>query len=323
MNHNQKKIPIIVIAGATASGKSEIALELAKQLNGEIISGDSMQLYLGMDIGTAKPSLEEREAIKHHLVDVQDIYEPFSVKLFTELAMQAAKDISSRGKLPILVGGTGLYIKMLLEGTSLPETESTESLRSAYINIANAAGNDFVHSILHMVDKESAERIHPNNLKRVIRALELYHTTGTTIGDWNRQSKLEGSPFEAFCVLLKGSREWIYERINRRVDIFFKQGLEDEVRMLYLKGLKQTPSASQAIGYKEFFPYFENQSTLSDVKEKIKQATRNYAKRQETFFSGMSFDCILGAEENSCEIKVNNIKMLLKKAPICDILTLL
>ena len=307
MIQNLEKTPIIVIAGPTASGKSELAFELAKKLNGEIISGDSMQLYKGMDIGTAKPTAEERAEIKHHLIDVKDISEPFSVKLFCELAMQAAVDITSRGKLPILVGGTGLYIKMLLEGASLPETESTESLRGVYTSIASASGNEAVHNILRMVDRESAERIHPNNLKRVIRALELFHTTGKTIGDWNRQSKLDSSPFLPFCVLLKGSREWLYDRINRRVDIFFEQGLEAEVRGLYQNGLKQTPSASQAIGYKEFFAYFENQCTLLDVKDKIKQATRNYAKRQETFFSGMNFDCVLGAAENSCEIKVNNI----------------
>lgn len=315
-----KKVPIVVIAGATATGKSEIALELAHRLGGEIISGDSMQLYRGMDIGTAKPPVEDRNRVRHHLIDIRDISEPFSVKEFITLAQDAAFDIYSRGKLPVLVGGTGLYIKMTLEGTILPDTEPTDSLRAAYTSLAEAAGNNLVHDILKSVDRESAERIHPNNLKRVIRALELFHTTGKTIGEHNSSSKPEDTPFESFTVYLRGSREWLYDRINRRVDLFFEQGLEEEVRKLYENSLAQTPSASQAIGYKEFFPYFEGRETLDEVREQIKKSTRNYAKRQETFFGGMCFNHIMDAEKDRCEIKVNNIEKLLKNSALCDII---
>ncbi|OGO90022.1 MAG: tRNA (adenosine(37)-N6)-dimethylallyltransferase MiaA [Clostridiales bacterium GWF2_38_85] len=317
MNH---KIPIVVIAGATAVGKSEVAFELAKRIDGEIISGDSMQVYKGMDIGTAKPSKAEQTGVKHHLIDSLDINEPFSVRQFTELAKKAAEDIVSREKIPILAGGTGLYIEMLLNATLLPETESTASLREVYMTLAQTLGNNKLHEILRSVDEASAEKLHPNNVKRVVRALEVYHTTGKTIGEWNEQSHIIPSDFRPFMVYIKGSREWLYNRINLRVDKFIEQGLVDEVKALYDIGLEDTITASQSIGYKEFFPYFEGLCSLEEVFDQIKKATRNFAKRQETYFNRMKFDIELDGEEKRYEVKVNNVEKLLKTEGFCDII---
>jgi len=283
-----EKIPVIAVVGATATGKSELALQLAKSLDGEIISGDSMQIYRGMDIGTAKATSEERAAIPHHLIDIADINEAFSVATFIEKATDAAKDIFKRNKTPVIAGGTGLYIDLLLSGRSLSEMEAQPDLRNKLYEKAKKEGNDVLHEYLKSVDPESANAIHPNNVKRVVRALEMYLTSGLTKTKQSEISKQSGSIFDYKIIYLNSSdRQLLYDRINNRVDKMLESGLEDEVKRLYEIGLADTPTASAAIGYKEFFPYFEQKIDLKTVAEDIKQHTRNYAKRQMTYFSRM------------------------------------
>lgn len=287
---SDKKIPILVIAGPTASGKSALACAAAQKLGGEIISGDSMQVYRGMDIGTSKPSKEELEKIPHHLVDILNISQPFSVQNFKTLAKQSAEKILSRGKLPILAGGTGLYIDMLIKDIILPEIRSNPALRAQLNSIAAKKGNEYLHNILASCDPASAAAIHPNNVKRVVRAIEIYRMTQVTMSEWNKRSQQKESDFAPFKVYLTADRQKLYDIIDARVDSFMNAGLEDEVRGLYEKGLALAPTASQAIGYKEFRQYIEGTASLDDTVALIKQNTRNYAKRQETYFAKMDFD---------------------------------
>lgn len=279
-------IPIICIIGPTASGKTEYAVRLARELGGEIVSGDSMQVYRGMDIGTAKPAVEERQGIPHHLVDICHISEPFSVSDFTDLASEAIADISSRSKLPIVVGGTGLYIDTLVNGISLSESPSDPALRSELFALAEEKGAEELHRVLASVDPEAAAAIHPNNLKRVVRAIEIYRTTGMTKSELDRRSRLGEKKYDARVIMLMPrSRDEMYARIDRRVDKMLEAGLEREVSALCEEGLRNAPTASQAIGYKEFYPYFDGECDLDTVKENICLNTRHYAKRQLTWFA--------------------------------------
>ncbi len=289
-----KKIPIIVVVGPTASGKSEYALRRARELGGEIISGDSMQIYREMNIGTAKPTSEELCEIPHHLIDIADITEPFSAARFVELAGSAILDITSRGKMPIIAGGTGLYIDTLVSGTSLSATEDDPELRKELFEFAQINGALALHARLAEIDPQSAEAIHPNNVKRVARALEIYYKTGETKTEADRKSREGESIYEPHTVYIcPRERERIYERIDRRVDRMFELGLTEEVESLYKKGLKETPTASQAIGYKEFYPYFEGEIDLETVKKNICLNTRHYAKRQLTWFNRKQADEII------------------------------
>ena len=277
------KIPLIVVVGPTASGKSEYALKKAKDIGGEIISGDSMQIYRKMDIGTAKPSLDEMGEVPHHLIDVADISEVFSAARFVELASAAIEDIHSRGKMPIIAGGTGLYIDTLISGTELSATEDDPILRKELFAFAEEQGAIALHQRLKEVDPVSAEAIHPNNVKRVARALEIYIKTGETKSEADRKSRLKESIYDPYTVYIRPKeRETLYERIDKRVDKMFELGLEEEVRELYEMGLENTPTASQAIGYKEFYPYFRGETDLESVKQAICLNTRHYAKRQMT-----------------------------------------
>ncbi len=280
------KIPLIVVVGPTASGKSEYALKKAKEIGGEIISGDSMQIYRKMDIGTAKPSLDEMGEVPHHLIDVADISEVFSAARFVELASAAIEDIHSRGKMPIIAGGTGLYIDTLISGTELSATEDDPILRRELFAFAEEQGAIALHQRLKEVDPVSAEAIHPNNVKRVARALEIYIKTGETKSEADRKSRLKESIYDPYTVYIRPKeRETLYERIDKRVDKMFELGLEKEVRELYEMGLENTPTASQAIGYKEFYPYFRGETDLESVKQAICLNTRHYAKRQMTWFN--------------------------------------
>lgn len=280
-----KKIPLLVVVGPTASGKSALAIEKAKELGGEIISGDSMQIYRGMNIGTAKPFPDEMCGIPHHLIDIADISEPFSAARFVELASKAIGDIVSRNRLPIIAGGTGLYIDTLVSGTVLTAADDDYELRARLFKEAEENGADTLHERLMSVDPESAAAIHPNNIKRVVRALEIFITTGMTKTELDRKSREKESIYapHTICILPK-ERETIYERIDRRVDKMFELGLESEVRALDSLGLRNTPTASQAIGYKEFYPYFDGECSLETVKNNICLNTRHYAKRQLTWF---------------------------------------
>ncbi|MBR6783466.1 MAG: tRNA (adenosine(37)-N6)-dimethylallyltransferase MiaA [Clostridia bacterium] len=288
------KIPLLVVVGPTASGKSAYAIKKAIELGGEIISGDSMQIYRGMDIGTAKPSTEEMQGVPHHLIDIANIEEPFSAARFLELASGAIADISSRGKLPIIAGGTGLYIDTLISGTQLSATADDPVLRESLFRYAEENGASALHSRLAKVDPEAAKAIHPNNIKRVARAIEIYELTGETKTELDKKSKQGESIYAPHTVYIQPKeRETIYERIDKRVEVMFSLGLEAEVKSLYEKGLKETPTASQAIGYKEFYPYFEGFCDIQAVKEAICLNTRHYAKRQLTWFNRKPADEII------------------------------
>lgn len=294
-----KDTKVIVILGPTASGKTGLGIRLAKELDGEIISGDSMQVYRGMDIGTAKPTAAETEGIPHHLIDILDITEKFSVAAFCDLALRAVEDISSRGKTPIIVGGTGMYIETLVSG-KLYETETAdEEKRLEYEAYARENGAEALHALLRELDPVSAEKIHPNNVKRVIRAIEIA-VSGSATKSRLEETAVADKPFDSLMLyLIPPSRQVMYDRINRRVDIMMERGLIDEVKRLDNIGLRNTPTASQAIGYKEFFPYFDGECSLEESVEKLKQHTRNYAKRQTTYFGHMTELISLSAEDNS------------------------
>ena len=286
-----ERIPVYAVVGPTATGKSAYAIRLAKELGGEIVSGDSMQIYRGMDIGTAKTLPAEQQGIPHHLIDIADISEPFSAGKFIEQAKTAIADIASRGKTPIVCGGTGLYIELLLTGRQLVETTADPALREELFRYAETNGNEALHALLREEDPEQADAIHPNNVKRVVRALEICRTSGMTKTEANRRSREADNPFAPHIIRLTcGDRETLYRRIEARVDAMFKEGLESEVRSLCGRGLRETPTASQAIGYKEFYPYFDGEASLDEVRAAIKQNTRRYAKRQETWFSAMHTD---------------------------------
>lgn len=289
-----EKIPVYAVVGPTASGKSAYAIRLAKELDGEVISGDSMQIYRGMDVGTAKASAEEQQGIPHHLLDVAEITEGFSAGRFMELAAEKIAEIHSRGKTPIICGGTGLYIELLLTGKQLSENTADEKLREELLAFAEEKGNEALHTRLAEIDPASAENIHPNNVKRVVRALEIALTTGSTKSEADEKSKEGENPYAPTIIRLTyGERAKLYEKINLRVRRMFEMGLEEEVRALCEKGLRETPTASQAIGYKEFYPYFDGEIPLAQVEEDICRNTRRYAKRQETWFSRMHYDKLI------------------------------
>lgn len=275
--------PLICIVGPTASGKTALSIALAKQLDTEIISSDSMQIYRGMDIGTAKPDKAERDGVVHHMFDVAEPGENFSVACYQEMADTCAQSILAKGKTPIVCGGTGLYLDALIEGNTFSGNDTTDEIRARYRAIAEERGVHYLHELLRTIDPESAERIHENNVKRVIRALEVYEQTGMTIGEFNTTHKPPKPRYDAILLALCPTRrETLYERINRRVDVMLEQGLLEETERLYRGGfLKGT--AGQAIGYKELIPYLAGEDTLERCVEQLKRASRNYAKRQLTW----------------------------------------
>lgn len=277
-------IKLICVAGPTGSGKTAFGIKLAKELDGEIISADSMQIYKMMDIGTAKPDKEEMQGIPHHLIDIISPFSEFSVKEFTDMAKECIEDISKRGKTPIIVGGTGLFINSLIDNVSFSEGENDENLRSELRELAYKYGNEYVHGMLKEFDYDSYLRLHPNNLKRIIRAIEIYKTTGITMTEQIKNSKNEPSPYDVSYFGLNADRAYIYDRIDKRVDIMLEKGLENEVRTLYEKGLTLKYKSMQAIGYKELVMYFEGRLSFEEAVFKIKQESRRYAKRQLTWF---------------------------------------
>lgn len=278
----KQKEKLLVLIGPTAVGKTKLSIELANRFKGEVISGDSMQIYKGMDIGTAKIAEEEMEGVPHHLIDIKDPDEPFSVAEFQELVRSKITEISNRGKLPMIVGGTGLYIQAILYDYQFTEAASDQEFRMELEQLAEEKGNEAVHQKLIEVDSESAERIHPNNLRRVIRALEIYHCTGKTMTEYQQQQQPE-LLYDTCLIGLTMDREMLYNRINKRVDLMMEQGLLEEVKALYDCGIRDCQSI-QAIGYKELYDYFEGRVTLEDGVENLKQNSRRYAKRQLTWF---------------------------------------
>ncbi len=277
------KTRIVAIVGPTASGKTALSIELAKQNNGEIVSADSMQIYKGMDIGTAKPTIEERQGIVHHMMDVVDLSEEFSVARFCEMAHAVIADIKGRGKLPILVGGTGLYVDSLLNDLTFTASEGSPELREKLHQLAKEEGNDAVYKILQEMDKEAATRLHPNNLRRVIRAIELMKTTGISIIEHEKISKKSDSRYDALIFGMMLEREELYNRINLRVDRMLEMGLMQEVEELKAQ-LKESKTSVQGLGYKELIWSLDGKITTDEAVEILKRDTRRYAKRQMTWF---------------------------------------
>ncbi len=276
---------VLFIVGPTASGKTKLSIELAKRFNGEIISADSMQIYRGMNIGTAKPDMQEREGIPHHLIDVCDISDAFSVADYQALAKETVFDIVSRRKLPIFVGGTGLYVDSVINNTQFASHKDSSHIRIGLSDELEKMGCEYMYERLMRVDPESAKKLHPNDTKRVLRALECFELTGIpkSVHDLNSH-KNEGFCRSLIIGLNYSDRELLYERINKRVDLLIKAGLIDEIKTLSREGLRTSQTASQAIGYKEFYGYLDGIETLDVAVERLKQETRRYAKRQLTWF---------------------------------------
>lgn len=273
---------VIAIIGPTAVGKTKMSIELAHALDGEIISGDSMQIYRGMDIGTAKVTKAEMQGIPHYLIDIKDPREDFSVAEFQGLATELIEEISQRGKVPIIAGGTGLYIQAVLFNYNFSVAESNPEYRLFLEKRIEAEGIDGVYHELMLIDPESSERIHPNNVRRVIRALEVYHETGLTMSEYLKEQESD-SPYDHQIIGLTMEREHLYERINKRVDMMVENGLLEEVQKLYNAGIKDCQSI-QAIGYKEIYDYFSGKTTKEESIELLKRNSRRYAKRQLTWF---------------------------------------
>ena len=292
------KKPLYIIAGPTAAGKSALAVELAKKLDGEIISGDSMQVYRGMNIGTAKIWPEEMQGIPHHLIDCVDPWEEWNVARFTELARQTAEEIWKRGRIPIVAGGTGFYLHALAYGAEFTSEETGGSCRRKLEETAAAEGGpQELYRRLMEADPEAAERIHPNNVKRVIRALEFFLQTGHRISEHNDEQKQKESPYELHYNVLSMDRERLYERIDRRVDEMMRAGLIEEVQGLLRQGCERSMVSMQGLGYKEIIAYLAGETTLEEAVYILKRDTRHFAKRQLTWFRREEAHWILRGEE--------------------------
>ena len=311
-----KKTKIIAVVGSTAGGKSALAVALAKRHGGEIISCDSMQVYRGMDIGTAKPTADEQASVRHHMIDVADPLRDFSSAEYVSLAEQAIADCAARSKLPIVCGGTGLYLDALLRGNDFEVSGANETLRAELYAYAEKEGAEALHRMLREVDPESADAIHPNNVKRVVRAIEIYRTSGVPKSEWDRRSQEGGERYDATVVGIRyQSRERLWARIDRRVDQMLADGLEEETRRLYAENVfSVNRTAAQAIGYKELLPYLEGRQTLAEAVERLKIATHQYAKRQMTWFGAKPYVRWLEADsemgEKTFEEIVNNAESL-------------
>ncbi|MBR5543813.1 MAG: tRNA (adenosine(37)-N6)-dimethylallyltransferase MiaA [Oscillospiraceae bacterium] len=280
-----QKNRIICIVGPTASGKTALSIALAKKLSGEIVSGDSMQIYKGMDIGTAKPDETERDGVVHHMLSVAEPSENYSAARYVKEAGACVDEILSCGKVPIVVGGTGLYIDSLVNGTEFAAHLEDEKYRRELWELYEEKGVEFLHDMLSRVDAARAEEIHKNNVKRVIRALEVYKITGKTISEHDEETKGKEPKYDATYIGLEfQNRDRLYERINLRVDKMIEAGLLREVENLLGSGLSPSSTAMQAIGYKELVAYFEGKEMLDEAIEKIKLNSRRYAKRQMTWF---------------------------------------
>lgn len=279
-----KKKPLIVLTGPTAVGKTKASIGLAKAVDGEIISADSMQVYRHMDIGSAKIKPEEMEGIPHHLIDVLEPDDEFHVVKFQQLAKKAMREIWERGHIPIVTGGTGFYIQALLYDIDFDENEKEDACRKELEAYAREHGAEALHEKLALVDPASAEMIHPNNIKRVIRALEFYEQTGKRISEHNEIQRQRESPYAFAYFVLTDDRAHLYERINRRVDQMIEEGLVNEVQALKDKGYTKQLVSMQGLGYKEILDYLDGNCTLEEAIYTIKRDTRHFAKRQLTWF---------------------------------------
>ena len=281
----QQKKKLIVLTGPTAVGKTKLSIQLAKAIGGEIISADSMQVYRGMDIGSAKITEKEKEGIPHYLIDVLDPSEEFNIVLFQQLAKEAIKQIHEKGKIPILAGGTGFYIQSVLYDIDFSEHDEKDGIRDELEAIAKEEqGPHRLHERLKEVDPESAKIIHENNVKRVIRALEFYEETGMRISEHNKEQHQKESPYDVSYFVLNDDRTKVYERIDKRVDLMIKAGLVEEVRRLKEQGCRRDMVSMQGLGYKEILDYLEGEIPLEEAIYRIKRDTRHFAKRQITWF---------------------------------------
>lgn len=276
--------PLIIITGPTAVGKTEISIRLAKAISAEIISADSIQVYKHMDVGSAKVTKDEMQGVPHYLIDELNPDEEFNITVFKEKADACIDDIYSRGRIPIIAGGTGFYIQSVLYDIKFTETKNDYEYRHQLEEIAREKGTEFIHEMLKSVDEKSANDIHHNNLKRVIRALEYYKETGKPISEHNKEQSKNTSPYNFVYFILNDEREKMYERINKRVDVMIENGLIDEVKSLLNKGYGKQMVSMQGIGYKEIVEYLEGECTLDEAIYNIKINTRHFAKRQLTWF---------------------------------------
>ncbi|WP_028505612.1 tRNA (adenosine(37)-N6)-dimethylallyltransferase MiaA [Ruminococcus sp. FC2018] len=311
-----KKIPVVVICGPTASGKTAVSVELARKLNGEVISADSMQIYKDLQIATAKPTADEMNGVVHHLVDVLDLDMDFSVADYVRQASEIISEVYSRGKLPIVCGGTGLYITSLIENVKFDDTGNDNAIRQRLSDEAKEKGNHLLWERLYEVDPETALKVHENNLPRVIRALEVYELTGVTLSQHKINSRKEESPYDSCIIgLTCEDRDKLYDRINKRVDVMVDNGLVDECRAVYEQGGLKT--ACQAIGFKELIPYFNGDLTVDECIDKIKLETRHYAKRQLTWFRNLSgIQWVYIDKFDSFEKIIKNIENIVAKSKI-------
>lgn len=279
MSNNKKKI--LILAGPTGVGKTNLSIKLAKKMNGEIISADSMQIYKYMDIGSAKIKNEEMDGVIHHLINVCEPDEEFNVSVYVDLAKKIIDEITLKNKLPIIVGGTGLYIRSLIYNQKHCTLGEDKEYRNYLQNLAEEKGNEYVHSMLKEIDYESYSTIHFNNLKRVVRALEVYHLTKKTFSSFKYD---EEAIYDFKYYILNLDRKNLYENINKRVDFMIEEGLINEVKKLKERGYTRNLQSMQGIGYKEVFDYLDNKISLDEMIELIKKNSRNYAKRQLTWF---------------------------------------
>lgn len=298
--------PLIILSGPTAVGKTSTSIELAKRINGEIISADSMQVYKGMDIGTAKITVDEMQGVPHYLIDIMEPTEEFNVFVFKEKAKQAIEEIYSKGKIPIIVGGTGFYIQAIVYDIEFSQEENDFSYRKKLESLAEEKGADYLFDELRKVDEKSTEVIHKNNIKRVIRALEYYHITGLPISSHNEEQRQKTSPYNYGYFVLTNDRDILYDRINKRVDIMVNAGLLEEVKKLLQKGYAKNLVSMQGIGYKEVIEHIEGNCTYEEAVENIKLNTRHFAKRQLTWF------------KREKDVDMINVKNYKNASEVCD-----
>lgn len=305
------KKPLIVIAGPTAVGKTSLSIELAKKINGEIISADSMQVYKHMDIGTAKITKEEMDGIKHYLVDEFEPDEEFNVHVFQKKAKEYINKILEKGKIPILVGGTGFYIQSIIYDIDFTETDTDKSYRLELERMAMEYGNDYLHKMLREVDSESANQIHPNNVKRVIRALEYYKETNEPISKHNEKERQKETIYNLGFYVLTMDRDILYDRINKRVDIMVEDGLIEEVKKLKDMGYSKDLVSMKGLGYKEILDYLDGNYDLDYAIYKLKRDTRHFAKRQLTWFRRENNIKWINVSENNFKLE-NILNIILK-----------
>ena len=279
-----KKKPLIILTGPTAVGKTKASIGLAKAIGGEIISADSMQVYKKMDIGSAKIRDDEMEGVNHYLIDVLDPAEEFNVVLFQKMAKQAMEEIYVNGHIPIVVGGTGFYIQALLYNIDFTQENEDNHILTELETIAKEQGADYLHQMLREIDARSAETIHANNVKRVVRAIEYYRQTGKPISEHNEKERQKESPYTFAYFVLMDERQKLYDRIEKRIDVMVEEGLLDEVKALYEEGYTRDMVSMQGLGYKEILDYLDGKMTLEEAIYVLKRDTRHFAKRQITWF---------------------------------------